>query len=63
MNDAPVILTAKQKTALARIERQDINIARIETANNEFYEEVAAEIDLTPTLPERKPAYHADLLY
>ena len=60
MTDAPVVLTAKQKTALARIERQDVCIARIETANNRFYEEQAAEIDLTPTLPERKPAFTLD---
>ena len=50
MTDAPDIPTVKQKTTLARIERQKVNIARIETANNRFYEEQAAEVDLTPDL-------------
>ena len=57
MAEASVVLTAKQKTALARIEREETNLARIKTANTEFYRNQAAEIDLTPTLPERKPAF------
>ena len=52
-----MILTAKQKKALERLERQETNLARIRTANNEFYRSQAADIDLTPVPPERKQAF------
>ena len=51
------VLTAKQASALALIERQENNLGRIELGNAQRYQEQAADIDLTPTLPERKPAF------
>ena len=57
MAEASVVITAKQKKALERIKRQEINLARIKTANNEFYRSQAADINLTPVPPERKPAF------
>ena len=57
MAEAPVVLTAKQAAALARIERQELNLERIKLANSQFYREQAADIDLTPVPPERKQAF------
>ena len=57
MAEASVILTAKHKAALARLERQETNLARIKTADNEFYHSQVEDIDLTPVPPERKPAF------
>ena len=37
MTVAPVVLTAKQAAALARIERQEQNLQRIKLANPQFY--------------------------
>ena len=56
MADAPVTLTRKQISALAKMERQDSNLVRIKDANTRFYQEECADIDLTPTPPERKAA-------
>ena len=58
MAEAPVVLTAKQAAALARIERQEQNLVCIKLANFQFYREQAADIDLTPVPPKRKPAYN-----
>ena len=57
MAEASVVITAKEKKAIERINRKEINLARIKTANNEFYRSQAADINLTPVPPERKPAF------
>ena len=58
MAGAPVVITAKKVTALARIERQENNLARIKEAKTQFYRDQVVEIDLTPTPPKRKPAFN-----
>ena len=57
MVETPVILTTKQAAALAKIQQQEQNLERIKLANAQLYSEQAAELDLTPTPPERKPTY------
>ena len=54
MEDASVFLTTKQKAALAQLERQEINLARIKTANDKFYCSQVADIGLTPVSPVAK---------
>ena len=56
MAEVPVVLTDKQKKSLAKIERKEQNLERIKLANAQLYQEQAADINLTPTPPERKPA-------
>ena len=58
MANVPVVLTARQATALAKIKRQKDNLERIKLANSQFYREQAADINLTPVSPERKPTFH-----
>ena len=53
----PPSCTAKQRSTLARIERQENNLERIKLANSQFYQEKAVDIDLAPVPPERKPAF------
>ena len=57
MAEAHVVLTANQASALARIERQENNLARIKEANTQRYRDQVVDLDLTPTPPERKPAF------
>ena len=57
MADVPVVLTVKHRSFLARIERQETILKRIKPANSQFYRKQAADINLTSTLPERKPAF------
>lgn len=57
MAEAPVVLTAKQASTLARIERQETNLARIKEANTQRYCDQVVDLDLTPAPPERKPAF------
>ena len=54
VSDAPVVFIAKQRTALARIKRHEDNLDRIKLANNQLYQEQAADINITSVPPERK---------
>ena len=56
MAEAPVILTANQSPALARIKRQETNLVRIEEANMQRYCNRVVDLDIMSTPPKRKPA-------
>ena len=57
MAEAHIVLTGNQASALARIERQENNLARIKEANTQRYRDQVVDLDLTPTTPKRKPAF------
>ena len=46
MAKAPVVLTAKQASALARIERQENNLALIKEANTQQCHNQVVDLDL-----------------
>ena len=46
MAEAPVVLTTKQASALARIERQENNLALIKEANTQRCHDQVVDLDL-----------------
>ena len=57
MPEAHIVLTTKQATALSRIKQQESNLVPTKATRIQLYSDQAADLDLTPVQPERKPVF------